>query len=100
MTPELIVGVAVGLPLVGALAILALGKWPNARDGAGIVTAGVLFTLVLRLVEPIRDGLRPEHSILEVVPGVSLALKVEPLGLLFAPSTPSRTRRCTPRPTP
>ena len=84
MTPELIVGVAVGLPLVGALAILALGKWPNARDGAGIVTAGILFTLVLRLVKPIRDGLRPEHSILEVLPGVSLALKVEPLGLLFA----------------
>ncbi len=84
MTPELIVGVAVGLPLAGALAILALGKWPNARDGAGIVTAGILFTLVLRLVEPIRDGLRPEHTILEVLPGLSLALKVEPLGLLFA----------------
>ena len=84
MNTELTVGVAVGLPLVGALAILALGKWPNARDGAGIVTAGILFTLVLRLVGPIRDGLRPEHSILEVVPGVSLSLKVEPLGLLFA----------------
>ena len=84
MSPESIVGVAVGLPFVGALAILALGKWPNARDGAGIVTAGILFTLVLRLVEPIRDGLRPEYPILEVLPGVSLSLRVEPLGLLFA----------------
>ena len=84
MSPEAILGIAVGLPLVGALVILALGKWPNARDGAGIVTAGILFTLVLRLVEPIRAGLRPEHPILEVVPGVSLSLKLEPMGLLFA----------------
>lgn len=84
MSPELIAAVVVGLPLVGALAILALGKWPNARDVAGIVTAGILFTLVFRLVGPIRDGLRPEHLILEVLPGISLGLKVEPLGLLFA----------------
>ncbi len=84
MSPEVILGVAVVLPLVGAAAILALGKWPNARDGAGIVTAGILFTLVLGLVEPIRAGLRPEFSILEVVPGLSLSLKLEPMGLLFA----------------
>ena len=84
MSPGTILGVAIVLPLLGALAILALGKWPNARDAAGIVTAGVLFTLVLRLVQPIRAGLRPEHPILEVLPGVSLSLKLEPLGLLFA----------------
>ncbi len=84
MSPGTILGVAIALPLIGAIAILALGKWPNARDAAGIVTAGVLFTLVLRLVEPIRAGLRPEHPILEVLPGVSLSLKLEPLGLLFA----------------
>ena len=84
MTPEVIVGVAVGLPLVGALAILALGKWPNVRDTVGIGTAGILFLLVLQLVGPIKDGLRPAHPILEVLPGVSLGLKVEPMGLLFA----------------
>jgi len=58
VSPGTILGVAIALPLIGAIAILALGKWPNARDAAGIVTAGVLFTLVLRLVEPIRAGLR------------------------------------------
>ncbi len=84
MIPEVIAGVAVALPLVGALAILALGKWPNVRDAVGIGTAGILFMLVLRLVGPIKDGLRPEHPILEVLPGVWLGLKVEPMGLLFA----------------
>ena len=61
MSPETIAAVAVGLPLVAALAILALGKWPNARDAVGIGTAGILFMLVLRLVGPIKDGLRPEQ---------------------------------------
>jgi len=84
MSPALILGVAIALPLVGSLIILALDKWPNARDAAGIITAGILFTLVLRLVEPIRAGLRPEHLILEVLPGISLSLKLEPLGLVFA----------------
>ncbi len=84
MIPEVIAGVAVALPLVGALAILALGKWPNVRDAVGIGTAGILFMLVLRLVGPIKDGLRPEHPILEVLPGVWLGLKIEPMGLLFA----------------
>ena len=84
MSPSVILPLAIGLPIVGALIILALGKWPNARDGAGIVTAGILFALVLRLLAPIREGLRPEYSILEVLPGVSLSLKLEPLGLLFA----------------
>ena len=84
MSPALTLGVAVVLPIVGALIILALGKWPNARDAAGIITAGVLFALVLRLVEPIRAGLRPEYPVLEVLPGVSLSLKLEPLGLVFA----------------
>jgi len=84
VSPDVIAAVAVGLPLVGALAILALGKWPNVRDAVGIGTAGILFVLVLQLVGPIKDGLRPERPILEVLPGISLALKVEPLGLLFA----------------
>jgi multicomponent Na+:H+ antiporter subunit D len=84
MSPAMIVGLCVGLPLLGAGAILALGRWPNARDTAGIVTAGILFSLVLRLVDPILAGLQPEHLILEVLPGIALSLKVEPLGLLFA----------------
>ncbi len=84
MSPDVILAVAVALPLVASLIIFALGKWPNARDAAGIISAGILFTLVLRLVEPIRAGLRPEYPILEVLPGVSLSLKLEPMGLLFA----------------
>ena len=84
MTPDMTVGLIVVLPLVGAALILALGKWPNVRDLAGLITASVLFGFVLTLIEPVKSGARPGVSLIEVVPGIELALKVEPLGLLFA----------------
>jgi multicomponent Na+:H+ antiporter subunit D len=84
MTPDMKVGLIVVLPLVGAALILALGKWPSVRDVAGLITASVLFGFVLTLVEPVKSGVRPGVSLIEVVPGIELALKVEPLGLLFA----------------
>jgi multicomponent Na+:H+ antiporter subunit D len=77
-------GLIVVLPLLGAALILALGKWPNIRDGAGLITAAALFGLVLTLLDPVKAGERPGLSLVEVVPGIELALKVEPLGLLFA----------------
>jgi multicomponent Na+:H+ antiporter subunit D len=84
VSPGTIAAVAVLLPLVGAGLILLLGRWPNIREGAGLVTAGVLFAQVLRLLEPIRAGERPEWVLGEVVPGIEIGLQVEPLGLLFA----------------
>ncbi len=76
--------VALLLPLAGGFAVLALGRRPNAREAATLVTSGALFALVLSLWGPVRGGATPSLSLVEVVPGVSLALQVEPLGLLFA----------------
>jgi multicomponent Na+:H+ antiporter subunit D len=76
--------VSVLLPLVGAGLVLALGKWPNAREAATLATGVALFVVVLRLLDPVMAGARPELTLLEVIPGVPLGLNVEPLGLLFA----------------
>jgi multicomponent Na+:H+ antiporter subunit D len=84
MTPGMVVLSGVLIPLVGAGLVLALGKWPNAREAATLLTGVVLFGVVLGMLSPVLNGARPELLILEVVPGVPLALKVEPLGLLFA----------------
>jgi multicomponent Na+:H+ antiporter subunit D len=69
---------------VGAGFVLALGRWPNVREGATLTTGVILFSVVLSLLDPVMNGARPELTLLEVVPGVPLALHVEPLGLLFA----------------
>ena len=84
MSPELSLLVGVVLPVVGALVVLALGAWPNAREAATLVTGTALFAVVWSLVDPVMAGARPRFDLIEVVPGIQLALEIEPLGLLFA----------------
>jgi len=84
MSVGMLAALAVLLPVVGGFVVLALGKWPNAREGATLTTAAVLFGVVWSMVGPVRDGALGRLTLVEVVPGVSLALEVEPLGLLFA----------------
>ncbi len=75
--------IAVGLPLVGALAVVLLHRWPNLRETASLATATVLFAFVVSLVPEIQAGGRPEVLVVEVMAGLWLAFKVEPLGMLF-----------------
>ena len=39
---------------------------------------------MLRLLGPVLNGARPELGVIDVVPGLTIAFKVEPLGMLFA----------------
>jgi len=71
------------LPLVGALGIALAGKWPNLREGVTLATAVLLFGTVLQLLDPVLAGARPELTLFEILPGLSIAFKVEPLGMLF-----------------
>ena len=57
---------------------------PNLREAVTLATAGALFLTVLGLLGPVLAGARPEALNIEVVPGLALAFKVEPLGMLFA----------------
>ena len=78
------IALAMCLPVAGALAIVALGRWPNFREAATLATAIGLFGAVVTLVGPVLAGARPELVVLDMLPGVPLAFRVEPLGMLFA----------------
>ncbi|SDG84873.1 monovalent cation/H+ antiporter subunit D family protein [Roseospirillum parvum] len=74
----------VATPLAGALLIaLSAGK-PTQRETVTLVTAGLLFWQVLRLLAHSLGGGTVSPVELAVMPGVPLALSVEPLGLIFA----------------
>lgn len=82
---------AVYIPLVGALLIALAGRWPNLREGITLGTAGALLytvaTIVPRVLAPNFWALyakSPPLRLVEVLPGIFLELKVEPLGMLFA----------------
>ena len=84
MSPSTAVCVAVALPLVGALLVVSLRRWPNVREAASLITGGTLFAVVLSLLPEVQSGARPEAQLVEVMSGLWLAFRLEPLGMLFA----------------
>lgn len=90
---------ALMIPIIGAFLIGLLGKWPNLREAATLTTAVTLFGVVTGIYTgiidpgywsaPAADFWTPTAStapivLAEMLPGVELSLKVEPLGMVYA----------------
>ncbi len=76
---------ALAAPLAGALGILLAGRLSaNLRETVTLVTAVILAVVVWSLIPELMTGGRPAVSVAEVVPGIEIAFRVEPLGMLFA----------------
>jgi multicomponent Na+:H+ antiporter subunit D len=84
LTPDELVLAALIIPFVGAALIPVFHRLPNLRETVTLATAALLFLTVASLLQPVLAGARPEAVNFQVVPGLHLAFKVEPLGLLFA----------------
>ena len=84
MNGDLALAVALLLPVAGALLIAATGKWPNLREAVTLSTGGLLLLTVLTILSQVEQGARPALTLVETLPGLSIALAVEPLGMLFA----------------
>jgi multicomponent Na+:H+ antiporter subunit D len=75
---------ALALPLLGALFVSRLGRSPNLREAASLATAGALFAVVIGILQRHLAGEALAFEFIEMLPGVKLALRLEPLGMLFA----------------
>ncbi|HEX9674021.1 MAG TPA: hypothetical protein VGA12_11350, partial [Burkholderiales bacterium] len=84
MTPEGLILGAIAVPLGGAALIAAAHRMPDLREGVTLVAAAALFLLVASLAPEVLAGGRPGVHVAEVMPGIALAFRVEPLGMLFA----------------
>ena len=84
LTPEASILAALIIPSLGIFAIYLTHWWPNLREAATLTTAGILFLVILGLLQHVADGGRPEVTLFEVIPGLPLSFSVEPLGMLFA----------------
>ena len=76
--------IAVLVPLIGALLIALTGRWPNLREAMTLLTALTLFGVVLRILWSLQREEIIEITLIEMLPGLSLALHTEPLSILFA----------------
>ena len=83
-SPDRLVMLSLVVPFLGALLIPLFGARPNLRETVTLVTASLLCLIVFTLLGPVLAGGRPEAHIVDVAPGLELAFKVEPLGMLFA----------------
>ena len=74
----------VAVPLVGMVLIGLCARLPNLRETVTLLTAATLFYVIVRMVPSVLAGARPAVDLFEVIPGLPLAFRVEPLGMLFA----------------
>ena len=75
---------AVLVSLLAVPGILMASRRPNLREGISLVAAVVKFAIVLALLGSVMNGERPFLELLELAPGLSLSLAVDPLGVYFA----------------
>jgi len=71
-------------PLVGALLVLLTGRSPNLRETMSILTGFALLAQVISITPRVLAGEIPHQLLATPVPGLPIALALEPLGLLFA----------------
>jgi multicomponent Na+:H+ antiporter subunit D len=84
MTSEFMMVAALLVPAIGACGIWLTGKWPDLRETITLITALALLLIVLTVLPDVVAGGRPEATLIEIFPGLSLAFKAEPLGMSFA----------------
>ncbi|MGC9451269.1 MAG: monovalent cation/H+ antiporter subunit D family protein [Oceanipulchritudo sp.] len=75
---------AVLVSLLAVPAILLASRRPNLREGVSLAAAGAKFAIVVALLGSVMAGERPFFELLEIAPGISLSLRVDPLGIFFA----------------
>jgi len=69
--------------LLAVLPIVLLGKKPNLREGATFVAAFIKFGLVVSMLPTILAGSTIEYTLWQILPNLSIAFRVDGLGMLF-----------------
>ena len=75
---------AVAISLFGSIFIVICGKRPNLRESCSITLALIEFGIVISMLPVILSGKSVVCNLVEILPGVSIAFRVDSLGLLFA----------------
>ncbi|RLW69470.1 MAG: cation:proton antiporter [gamma proteobacterium symbiont of Stewartia floridana] len=72
------------LPLAGAAGIIITRRSPDVREGVTLLCSALIAVLVVVLANRFMDGETFALTLIEPIPGISIAFKIEALGMLFA----------------
>ncbi len=75
---------AVSVSLLAVPVIISSRRSPNTREGWTFAAAFLKFGIVLSMLPGVLGGIQYTCILAEVIPGVPLALRVDPMGMLFA----------------
>ena len=81
MTASTAIAFAIGLPLFGTILILLNDRYPNITDAIILTISACLALVVFGMVPEVTSGARPSLVLIEILPGLPIAFKVEPLGM-------------------
>jgi len=84
MTGAQLLAATLVVPCIGAAGIGLAHRWPNAREAVTLLTAAALFACVAALAPLVLAGGVPQLYLIEMLPGIPVGLRAEPLGMLFA----------------
>ncbi|WP_299595300.1 proton-conducting transporter membrane subunit [uncultured Microbulbifer sp.] len=72
------------IPLLAVVGIQLTARRENVREAVSLIAASALFATVAQLYLPLLNGQTIAVHWLDILPGLALAFRVEPLGLMFA----------------
>ena len=75
---------AIAISLFGSLLIIALGKKPNVRESCTFLISFIKLAIIASMLPVVLNGQTIYYNLVDVLPGVGIAFRVDSLGLLFA----------------
>ena len=75
---------AILTPVVAAVLIVLSSRRPNLRETWTVLAALAMLGLVASMLPTVLDGRVPEQTLLEISPGISIALRADAAGMVFA----------------
>jgi multicomponent Na+:H+ antiporter subunit D len=84
LAPELMLQLTILVPVLAIAGIVATGRSENLRESVSIVASLIVLWLVISLYNTHKAGVSVAVTWLEILPGLTLAFRLESMGMLFA----------------
>jgi multicomponent Na+:H+ antiporter subunit D len=78
--------VAILVPVAGIIMILISHRWPNIREFWTLAASVAMFSVIFSMLPDVLAGRYPEISLIQISPGISMALTVDTAGIIFGMS--------------
>ncbi|MEW6289434.1 MAG: monovalent cation/H+ antiporter subunit D family protein [Thermodesulfobacteriota bacterium] len=72
------------VPLLGSFLVSLSGKKPNLRESWSVISAVILFSMVLTMVSPVLAGKTLYYQLFKILPGVTVTLRADAFSMIFA----------------